>query len=455
MKVERIGAVEAGRLGPDGVAERVRGLVGGVGAVAQDVAQIIDYVRGQGDAALLDLTNQLDLGRQGTDGAASGDAWRRSASLDLSDGLPRPLLVAAAELDQAIKAMPREVVAGLQVAISNVAEVASVTVGLDATTSLPQGHSVTLRERPVDSAAVYVPGGRAPYPSTAVMGVVTARAAGVLDVCICSPPRADGEIDPVVLGTCRLLGVERVYRMGGAQAIAALALGTETVKRVDAIVGPGNLYVQEAKRQLSDKVGIDSIAGPSDLVVAFGADADLRLAALDLLAQAEHGHGSLVVAVCPHEQVLDALESELRRLGTGHPAVEHAAFASVCSGDAATAVAIADAIAPEHLQLIGVEIEALAANVRHAGCLFVGAGSATAFGDYVAGSNHILPTGGAARFSSVLNADTFRRRMAEVRIDRAAARTLAAAGAPIARAEGFELHALSMEARATPIEENP
>src|SRR5262249_25545857 len=160
--------------------------------------------------------------------------------------------------------------------------------------ALPQGQRISLREQPVEAAAVYVPGGRAPYPSTAVMGVVTARAAGVLDVAVCTPPGRDGQIDPAILGTCRLLGVQRGWRMGGAQAIAALAHGTETVARVDVIVGPGNRYVQEAKRQLSDRVGIDSFAGPSDLLVVLGPDADPRLVALDLLAQAEHGPGTIV-----------------------------------------------------------------------------------------------------------------------------------------------------------------
>ncbi len=426
MQVERISQAQAQQLGPHGVADRVRALIPGVEAVSEQVREIIAEVQHGGDAAVLALTSRLDLG-----------------------GAPaQELLVSAAALDEAIKTMPREVIAGLQVSIANVAEVASAAAGLDSSSHLPQGHSVTLRELPVDSAAVYVPGGRAPYPSTAVMGVVTARAAGVLDVCVCSPPGEGGEIDPLILGTCRLLGVQRVYRMGGAQAIAALACGTESVPRVEVIVGPGNLYVQEAKRQLSDRVGIDGIAGPSDLVVAFGADADLELVALDLLAQAEHGQGSLVVAICPHEQVLDALEVELGRLGEARAGLEQAAFAAVCSADAAGAVAIANAIAPEHLELIGVEVEALVPAVRHAGCLFVGACSATAFGDYVAGSNHILPTGGAARFSSVLSAGTFRRRMAEVRITEDSARMLAGAGAPIARAEGFELHARSMEARA-------
>ncbi len=244
------------------------------------------------------------------------------------------------------------------------------------------------------SAAVYVPGGRAPYPSTVVMGVVTARSAGVIDVAVCAPPGPDGQIDPVILGACRLCGVERVYRMGGAQAIAALAHGTESVERVDVIVGPGNLYVQEAKSQCSEVVGIDGFAGPSDLLVALGASVDEReieLAALDMLAQAEHGTGSLVVGVSANPAVCDALAAALQRLVLERPTVGEAAFAIAEVSDARQAIAFANAFAPEHLQLIGAEVEALAAAVSAAGCVFVGADSATAFGDYVAGSNHVLP----------------------------------------------------------------
>jgi len=425
VQLERIELDQTRELGPAGVAARVRALVPGVQSVAEDVRRILASVRAEGDAAVLRLTEQLDL--------AGGSA--------------RPLRVGAGELDEAIKGMPREVIAGLQVAIANVSEVAQSGVVADEEVRLPQGHRVTLRELPVDSAAVYVPGGRAPYPSTAVMGVVTARAAGVLDVCVCSPPRADGEIDPVVLGTCRLLGVERVYRMGGAHAIAALAYGTESVSGVDVIVGPGNLYVQEAKRQVSDTVGIDGIAGPSDLVVVCGADADPRLIALDMLAQAEHGQGSLVVLISHEQDALTSVERELDRIAARHLDLKLGQCASVSCESVGEAVAIADLIAPEHLELIGAEVEALSPMVRHAGCLFIGIDSATAFGDYVAGSNHILPTGGAARFSSVLNAACFRRRMSEVRIDAASARTLALAGGPIAQAEGFVMHAESMLAR--------
>jgi histidinol dehydrogenase len=220
--------------------------------------------------------------------------------------------------------------------------------------------------------------------------------------------------------------------MGGAQAIAALAHGTETVPRVDVIVGPGNLYVQEAKRQVAGRVGIDGFAGPSDLTVIASAGADPAPLAADLLAQAEHGDGSLTVAVSDDPALLAALGGE-----------------GVLVADMDAALAFVEALAPEHLQLAGPAAEALAARVRSAGCLFVGAESGTAFGDYVAGSNHTLPTEGAARFASGLSPRHFRRRMAEVRIG-AAAGALARAGVPIARAEGFAAHADSMRMRENP-----
>ncbi len=439
MRVERLSLEEVRDAeGPQGVARRLRHLDPFSELIPANVQEIVVEVLKHGDEAVLRYTRTYD-----------------TAGAD-----PRPLLVPGEELDDAIARLPLDVVAGLQVAIANVAQVAQAGAGEDVSVTLPQGQRVTLREVPVQAAAVYVPGGRAPYPSTAVMGVVTARAAGVLDVVVCSPPGRDGQIDPVILGTCRLLGVERVYRMGGAQAVAALAYGTGTVARVDVIVGPGNLYVQEAKREVSGVVGIDGFAGPSDLMIVLGEDADARLAAMDLLAQAEHGEETLVVAVSPSREALDALEAQLWLLAPetlvemaqDDPAVSPALCALVQSADMREAVAIANAFAPEHLQLMGAEPEALAPIVRNAGCLLVGAASATAFSDYVAGSNHILPTDGAARWASGLSARHFRRRMSEVRIDPDGAAKLARAGAPIARAEGFEWHARSMEAR---VRDNP
>jgi histidinol dehydrogenase len=431
MRIERLTLEDARRLGgPVAVARHLRSLYANPAAVQDAVREIVERVRTEGETAVIDYTRRFDTaGRE-----------------------PRPLAVASEELDEAIKRLPLDVVAGLQVAIANVAEVAQAGARADRTLELPQGQRILLRELPVASAAVYVPGGRAPYASTVVMGVVTARAAGVLDVAVCAPPGPDGEIDAAILGTCRLCGVERVYRMGGAQAIAALAFGTDSVPRVDVIVGPGNLYVQEAKRLLSATVGIDGFAGPSDLLVLLGADAGGRaaeLVALDLLAQSEHGEGTLVAAVATAPPVAEQLYAELqRRLAEVGPAGPGGARAAIVEAeDAEQAVAIANALAPEHLQLVGAELEALAWSVTTAGCLLVGPDGATAFADYVAGSNHILPTAGAARFASMLSARHFRRRMAELHIGPEAAAKLARAGAPIARVEGFEWHARSMEAR--------
>jgi histidinol dehydrogenase len=429
MRLQRLDAGELARLGgPPAAAAHVRSLIADGSAVEGAVREIVERVRVEGDRAVLDYTRRFDT----------------------AGSEPRALLVTPEELDEAIQQLPLELVAGLQVTIANVAQVADAGVDADVAVELPQGQRIVLRELPVGSAAVYVPGGRAPYPSTVAMGVVTARAAGVLDVAVCAPPGADGQIDATILGTCRLCGVQRVYRMGGAQAIAALAYGTETVERVDVLVGPGNLYVQEAKRLLSGVVGIDGFAGPSDLFVLLGADAgerEIRLAALDMLAQAEHGEGSLVVAASPSATAGEQLAQTLARLDAEHPTAGGGTFAILETADTREALAVANAFAPEHLQLIGAEAEALASLVRSAGCLFVGAYSATAFGDYVAGSNHVLPTGGAARFASTLSARHFRRRMAQVRIAADGAGKLASAGVPIARAEGFEWHARSMEAR--------
>ena len=383
------------------VAAEVRALVPAGASVADAVREIVERVRTGGDAAVSEYELRFGDGE-----------WGRVP--------PDRLAGALEDLDPGVRA-------GLEVAAANVEAVAAAGLDAESLVVLEQGQSVRLREQPVARAAVYAPGGRAPYPSSVVMGAVTARAAGVDEVVVAAPPH------PVVLAAAALCGADEVYAMGGAQAIAALAHGTESVPRVDVIVGPGNLYVQEAKRQVSGLVGIDGFAGPSDLCVILSAGADPAWAAADLRAQAEHGPDSLVVAVSDDPELLPAD-------GVG-----------IEAADLEAALAFAEALAPEHLQLMGAAAEALAPRVRRAGCVFVGDHSGTAFGDYVAGSNHTLPTGGAARFASGLSARHFRRRMAEVRVPAAAAAALAPAGAAIARAEGFEAHAASMEAR----RENP
>ena len=213
------------------------------------------------------------------------------------------------------------------------------------------------------------------------------------------------------------------------------------------IVGPGNRWVTEAKRQVAGVVGIDGLAGPSELVVVAAADADPELAALDLLAQAEHGPDSFLVAISHDRSLLDRIAGAAEALAADRPSVAAETLALVVAGGARAAVRLADELAPEHLQLVGEEVESLAANVRSAGALFVGPGAGTAFGDYVAGSNHVLPTGGAARFASALSVSTFRRRMARISLPEGAAAQLSGPGAALARAEGFPVHAESMERR--------
>ena len=395
------------------LAAQVRALVPAGADVSVGASQIVAQVRCGGDDALMRLAAQHD-------GLAPGQAAR----------------VKPGELNDAVAALDPGLRSALELAIGNVGAVARAGLGADVSVDLPQGQHVLLREVPVARAAIYVPGGRAPYPSSVVMGAVTAREAGVAQVVVCAPGG-----HPAILGACALCGVDEVYRVGGAHAISALAYGTETIERVDVIAGPGNLWVQEAKRLVSGDVGIDGFAGPSDVLVVASRGADPRFVALDLLAQAEHGEGSIAVLVSDDDELLEAVTAQLDGApGTG------AALVTVRAADIAAALGFSEAFAPEHLELQGVEAEALAPQIRRAGCVFVGAASATAFGDYVAGSNHTLPTGGAARFASGLNVRHFRMRMSEVRIGDAAG-PLAGPGARIARAEGFDVHAASMEVR--------
>jgi histidinol dehydrogenase len=418
MRCERLAlTADPGRL-----VTQLRRLVPSAESVSRQVAEIIAQVQSDGDRALLRYTSEFDL----------------------AGGHPKPFRVPEAELDAAAETLVPSLRRSLKQAMANVRAVAEATHRDLITVDLGT-HHVRLRHEPVARAAVYVPGGRAPYPSTVAMGVVPARVAGVGEVVVCTPPGPDGKIPAVIAAACRLAGASRLYRMGGAQAIAALAYGTESVEPIDVIVGPGNLYVQEAKRQVFGQVGIDGFAGPSDLLVIAGSDADAQLIALDLLAQAEHGSGTLVVGISSSAALLEAIADRLAQArDTG------AVAALIEVSDVDDALSLAEHFAPEHLQLMGETAERLAPRVTRAGCLFVGARSATAFGDYIAGSNHILPTAGAARFASGLTPAHFLRSMAEVRVGEAA--PLAGEAAPLARAEGFEMHARSMEAR---IRDNP
>jgi histidinol dehydrogenase len=385
----------------------------------QAVRDILEEVRTDGDAAVIRLTERFDQAELG----------------------PDELRVDPRELEGSVGILERDVLTGLRTAIANVRAVAEAQLRETVAVDLPEGQRVEVAEVPVRRAGVYVPGGRAPYPSTVVMAGVTVRVAGVEQVAVCAPPGPAGRAHPVILAACVLCGVSEVYRMGGAQAIAALAYGTESVPAVDVIVGPGNPWVTEAKRQVFGQVGIDGLAGPSELAVVASGGADPELIAVDLLAQAEHGPDSPLWLISPDRSLLDAVERLTAERSEADLQVIHAETVP-------EALRVAEEIAPEHLELVGEEAEALAGRVTRAGCVFVGPGAGTAFGDYVAGSNHVLPTGGAARFQSALSPATFRRRMARVSLPGEAPARLAPAGAALARAEGFPLHAESMERRA-------
>lgn len=380
------------------------------------VAELLAEIRDGGDVALESIERRF----------TAGDRVGRVAEEEIA--------AAPSQLDPAL-------LDALKLAIENVRAVAREVPPSGFSATLAQGQRISYSSIPIGRAAVYVPGGRGSYPSTAVMCLATAVEAGVQGIAVFSPAREGAGVDPAVLAVCALLGVDEVYAYGGAQAVAAAAYGTETIERADVIVGPGNSYVQEAKRQLAGRIGFDSIAGPSELVVVAGPGENPELIALDLLAQGEHGPDSLVALISTAPELLDAVEARCAQIGAELALIE---IDSLEDG-----VALADAIAPEHMQLmVAAELqEQLAARVRAAGALFIGANAATAFGDYVAGSNHVLPTGGSARFASALSVDTFRRRMARIEIPDVAVDQLADAGATIARGEGFIEHAKSMEAR--------
>ena len=392
----------------------------------ETVRAILDEVRREGDAAVSRLTARFDSAELG----------------------PNELRVDDRELEASVGVLEPAVLDGLRMAVANVKAVARAQLREPLSMSLDQGQLVEIAELPVRRAGVYAPGGRAVYPSSVLMCAATAWAAGVEEVAVCAPPGPGGRAHPVILAACVLCEVFEVYRMGGAQAVGALAYGTESVPAVDVVVGPGNAYVREAKRQVAGVVGIDGLAGPSELALVATAGADPELAALDLLAQAEHGEDSVLTLVSPDAALREDVVDAVARLATSRPSATDAELRVVAAESPREAVRLADELAPEHLQLMGEEAEALADRVRSAGCLFVGRDAATAFGDYVAGSNHVLPTGGAARFGSALSPGTFRRRMARVSLPEGAAARLAPAGAAVARAEGFPVHAESMERRA-------
>ena len=423
MRLERI---EWDGQGVRALVERLRSNAEAPPELAERVAAIIQRVRAEGDAALLEMSVELDGAEQ----------------------MPQSLLVPADDVTAAYEALDPGLDAALRLAASNIRAIAESELHPPVELGLPQGHEISVLERPVGRAGVYAPGGRASYPSSVLMGLIPAQVAGVGRTVLVSPPRPDGTLSPTILAAAYLGGADEVYAMGGAHAVAALAIGTESVAPVDVIAGPGGPWVTEAKRQLFGTVGIDGLAGPSELVVVADASADARATALDALAQAEHGPDSPIVIASDSQPCLDEIAAELEALAPGRPSVADAPIALVAAPSIDHALVLSDAFAPEHLELRVAGAAERAAS-RIAGCVFVGEAGATAFGDYVAGSNHVLPTGGAARFSGPLGIATFRRRMSVVDIPGPAAEKLAEATDEIARAEGLPVHGESATARST------
>jgi histidinol dehydrogenase len=387
-----------------------------------DVNPTRRMVREGGDRAVLDLT----------------------ARFDATDSAPERLRVDPDAATTALAALDPDLRGALETAAANIRAVAESQLDEGARSiELPQGQRVEVRDVPVRAAGIYAPGGRAAYPSTVLMCGIPAKVAGVERVALASPPGPDGMLPAAVLGAAALCAVDEIYGMGGAQAVFALADGTESVASVDVIAGPGNRWVQEAKRAVFGSVGIDSLAGPSELMVIAGHDTNPEWATLDLCAQAEHGSDGLLVLAAVEEAVLEAISAAERLAAYDAP------LAVIQVPDLGDAVSLANALAPEHLQLMSEDAAPLADHVRTAGCVMLGQQTATAFADYVAGSNHVLPTGGAGRFSGPLGPATFRRRIANVSLPARAVEALAPQVDVLARAEGLPVHGQSAVARRT------
>ena len=386
-----------------------------------DVSAIEREVREDGDEGLRRLTTRFDA------------TERPAESLSLR--------VEPAAAEKALAALDADLREALEVAAVNVRSVAEAQLDpAQRVVPLEDGQSVAIREVPVGAAGIYAPGGRAAYPSSVLMCAIPARVAGVERIVLATPPGPEGEISPLVLAAAALAGVDEIYAIGGAQAIFALAYGTESLAPVDVIAGPGNAWVREAKRAAYGQVGVDSLAGPSELMLVAGHDTDPEWAALDLCSQAEHGPESPLVAVAVEGRVLESIATATEKAAAERAAVEDAPLALVQVPDLSDAIDLANAFAPEHLQLMEEDAALLADRVRTAGCVFAGRYGATAFGDYVAGSNHVLPTGGAGRFSGPLGPSTFRRKISTVEVSAEAAAKLAPHVDTIARAEGFPVH---------------
>ena len=400
-------------------------------AVEETVRGIIERVRCEGDTALLALTAEFD---------------------ELVLRAPSDLELPKTRLDQARAALPDELSAALEQAAQRIRAFHERQFETSWQYQEADGTRLGQQVTPLERVGLYVPGGKAAYPSSVLMTAIPASVAGVSELIMVVPtPR--GVVDDGVLAAAALAGVDRVFRVGGAQAVAALAFGTATVPRVDKIVGPGNIFVAAAKKQVLGEVGIDLIAGPSEVVVICDSGADPDWVAMDLFAQAEHDELAQSILISPDRRMIDRV---VAAIDTALPQMERAAIIEQALAnhgaliEVATleqAVDLANRIAPEHLELMVAQPEPLLARVRHAGAVFCGYYSAESLGDYCAGPNHVLPTAGTARFSSPLGVYDFQKRSSVIHCSADSAAALSQVAARLARAEKLTAHARSAEYR--------
>ncbi|OJH43847.1 histidinol dehydrogenase [Paracoccus sp. SM22M-07] len=402
------------------------------------VATIIADVRHRGDAALCELTSRFDR-------------------LELT---PETLRFTAAEIDAQVAMVSPEDRTALALAAERIRAYHARQMPEDASWTDPEGATLGWRWSAVSAAGLYVPGGQAAYPSSVLMNAIPARVAGVDRLVICVPT-PDGVINPLVLLAAQLSGVDEIYRIGGAQAVAAMAYGTDTIAPVDKITGPGNAYVAAAKRQVFGRVGIDMIAGPSEVLVIADGEQNPEWLAWDLLAQAEHDADAQSILITTDPAMARAVAAEVERI---IPTLDRAAIAGASWRDYGTlivvddldqAAALSNRIAPEHLELCVADPEALAAKCIHAGAIFLGAHTPEAVGDYVSGPNHVLPTARSARFSSGLSVMDFLKRTTMARLTPGALAAIGPAAVRLAASEGLQAHGASVQARLGMLNERP
>ncbi|QNJ06985.1 histidinol dehydrogenase [Synechococcus sp. MEDNS5] len=396
---------------------------------AKSVESILAQVRGDGDQALMELTQQFD------------------------GFVPDPLQVPSEELQRAWDTTPPDLRDALELAHRRIQDFHQRQRPLDLEVKGVHGERLGRRWRPVQAAGLYVPGGRASYPSTVLMNAVPARAAGVERLVMVTPAGSDGTVNRTVLAAAHLAGVREVYRIGGAQAIAALAFGTETIPKVDVISGPGNLYVTLAKKFVYGQVGIDSLAGPSEVLVIADASANVKQVAADLLAQAEHDPLAAAILLTTSSALAEALPAELEQQLQKNPreaicrqSLQQWGLVVVCD-NLETCASLSDRFAPEHLELLVERPRMLADRIQQAGAIFIGPWSPEAVGDYLAGPNHTLPTCGAARYSGALSVETFMRHTSLIEFSREALEATGGAVIELAGSEGLHSHANSVKIR--------